>query len=359
MPSGRVRWTRARCESPHARGRRAPRRRPGHRGHHGAMTPAREHRRPAPPPPPPPVVGGRFAPIMGLRRNAVDYAESMWRRHGDLVHMVVGPPGSSRDVWWVHHPDGAARVLSGSSWRAYSKQRPGARRDRPLARARACSPPRARTGPGRSGSSSRCSPRRPSTATPTSWSSEIEAVVGEWDTERLPHGRPRPADAAAHPARGAGGPVRRLRRRRPAARAPLVPGRVRHHPAPRARAPCGCRPASRPARVRRGRAARDELFGVCDAIVAGTPRGPHHRRDRPAQPPARRARRRRAARRRGGAQPGAALHARRARDHGHRADLRPAPARPPPGRPGRRARRGARGARRPAPDRGRRSPPCR
>ena len=36
--------------------------------------------------------------------------------------MVVGPPGSSRDVWWVHHPDGAARVLSGSSWRAYSKQ---------------------------------------------------------------------------------------------------------------------------------------------------------------------------------------------------------------------------------------------
>ena len=71
---------------------------------------------------PPPVVGGRFAPIMGLRRNAVDYAESMWRRHGDLVHMTVGPPGTSRDVWWVHHPDGAARVLSGSSWRAYSKR---------------------------------------------------------------------------------------------------------------------------------------------------------------------------------------------------------------------------------------------
>ena len=71
---------------------------------------------------PPPVVGGRFGPILGLRRNAVEYAESMWRRHGDLVHMLVGPPGSSRDVWWVHHPDGAARVLSGSSWRAYSKK---------------------------------------------------------------------------------------------------------------------------------------------------------------------------------------------------------------------------------------------
>src|SRR6478735_2382929 len=73
-------------------------------------------------PEPPPVVGGRFAPIRGLRRNAVDYAESMWRRHGDLVHMVVGPPGASRDVWWLHHPDGAARVLSGSSWRAYAKR---------------------------------------------------------------------------------------------------------------------------------------------------------------------------------------------------------------------------------------------
>ena len=93
----------------------------GPRGHHGAMTPAAGTDAP-PLADPPPVVGGRFAPIMGLRRNAVDYAESMWRRHGDLVHMVVGPPGSSRDVWWVHHPDGAARVLSGSSWRAYSKQ---------------------------------------------------------------------------------------------------------------------------------------------------------------------------------------------------------------------------------------------
>ena len=71
---------------------------------------------------PPPVVGGRYAPILGLRRNAVEYAESMWRQHGDLVHMVVGPPGASRDVWWVHHPDGAARVLSGSSWRAYAKR---------------------------------------------------------------------------------------------------------------------------------------------------------------------------------------------------------------------------------------------
>jgi cytochrome P450 len=71
---------------------------------------------------PPPVVEGRFRPVLGLRRNAVEYAESTWREYGDLVRMVIGPPGMDREVWWTHHPDAAARVLSGSSWRAYSKQ---------------------------------------------------------------------------------------------------------------------------------------------------------------------------------------------------------------------------------------------
>lgn len=70
---------------------------------------------------PPPVVEGRYAPIRGLRHNAVEYAEATWRRHGDLVRMVVGPPGLGRDVWWVHHPDAAARVLSASTFRAYTK----------------------------------------------------------------------------------------------------------------------------------------------------------------------------------------------------------------------------------------------
>lgn len=71
---------------------------------------------------PPPVVGGRLRPVLGLRRNAVEYAESTWREHGDVVRMVIGPPRLDREVWWLHHPDAAARVLSGSSWRSYAKR---------------------------------------------------------------------------------------------------------------------------------------------------------------------------------------------------------------------------------------------
>jgi cytochrome P450 len=76
---------------------------------------------PVPPSGAPPVVGGRYRPVVGLRRNAIEYAESTWREHGDVVPMVIGPPGMDRRVWWVHHPDAAARVFSGSSWRTYTK----------------------------------------------------------------------------------------------------------------------------------------------------------------------------------------------------------------------------------------------
>ncbi|MGL5861032.1 MAG: cytochrome P450, partial [Phycicoccus sp.] len=48
----------------------------------------------------------------------------MWRMHGDVVRSVLGPPGLSREVWTVHHPEAAARVLSGSTWRAFAKQDP-------------------------------------------------------------------------------------------------------------------------------------------------------------------------------------------------------------------------------------------
>jgi cytochrome P450 len=70
----------------------------------------------------PPVVGGRFRPVLEMRRSVVRYAETMWLAHGDVVRMVIGPPGLDREVWMLHHPDAAARVLSGSSWRAFGKQ---------------------------------------------------------------------------------------------------------------------------------------------------------------------------------------------------------------------------------------------
>ena len=59
-----------------------------------------------------------------MRRNMIGYAEGMWRAHGDVVRTVLGPPRLDREVWMLHHPDAAARVLSGSSWRAFAKQDP-------------------------------------------------------------------------------------------------------------------------------------------------------------------------------------------------------------------------------------------
>ena len=72
----------------------------------------------------PPAVGGRFRPVLAMRRNMIGYTEGMWRRHGDVVRTVLGPPRLDREIWMLHHPDAAARVLSGSSWRAFAKQDP-------------------------------------------------------------------------------------------------------------------------------------------------------------------------------------------------------------------------------------------
>ncbi|HWO52188.1 MAG TPA: cytochrome P450, partial [Ornithinibacter sp.] len=220
---------------------------------------------------PPPVVGGRFAPIMGLRRNAVDYAESMWRRHGDLVHMTVGPPGTSRDVWWVHHPDGAARVLSGSSWRAYSK------RDQvhdEMARW---------LGPGLLTAEGDDWTRQKRFLQPLFTKvavdgyadlmvNEIETVVGEWDTE-------------GSPTVDLGLQMQRLTLRVVLAALfgdsaddvlphvrhsfPVVSDTILRRGLGAVRLPAGI-PTRR---VRRGRAARDELFGVCDGIVEGRRQG--------------------------------------------------------------------------------------
>ena len=252
--------------------------------------------------------------------------------------MVVGPPGASRDVWWVHHPDGAARVLSGSSWRAYAK------RDQvhdEIVRW---------LGPGLLTAEGEDWTRQKRLLQPVFTKAavdgyadlmvaEIETVLGEWDV-------------SDEPVVDLGDQMQRLTLRVvlkalfgdsaddvvPHVRAsfPAVSDTIMRRGLGAVRLPEGI-PTPR---VRRGRAARDDLFSVCDAIVAGRREGRTTGRDRPAQPAARRARRRRAARRRGGAQPGAAVHARGARDDGDRADLRAAPARSPPGRAGQRARRG-------------------
>ena len=101
---------------------------------------------------------------------------------------------------------------------------------------------------------------------------EIETVVGEWDTGELRHGRPRPADAAAHPAvvlaalfgDAADDVLPHVRHSFPA-----VSDAILRRGLGAVRLPAGI-PTRR---VRRGRAARDDLFGVCDAIVAGRREG--------------------------------------------------------------------------------------
>ncbi len=249
------------------------------------MTPAASTQAP-PTAPAPPVVGGRFAPILGLRRNAVDYAESMWRRHGDLVHMTVGPPGSSRDVWWVHHPDGAARVLSGSSWRAYSKQ------DQvhdEIARW---------LGPGLLTAEGADWTRQKRFLQPLFTKQsvdgyaehmvrEIETVVAEWDTApsgTAPSGTA-PSDTEGSPTVDLGLQMQRLTLRVVLAALfgdaaddvlphvrhsfPIVSDTILRRGLGAVRLPAGI-PTRR---VRRGRAARDELFGVCDGIVTARREG--------------------------------------------------------------------------------------
>jgi cytochrome P450 len=220
---------------------------------------------------PPPVVGGRYAPILGLRRNAVEYAESMWRQHGDLVHMVVGPPGASRDVWWVHHPDGAARVLSGSSWRAYAK------RDQVHDEIVRWLGPGLLTAEGEDWTRQKRLLQPVFTKVAVDGYAElmvdeIETVVGEWDV-------------TDEPVVDLGDQMQRLTLRVvlkalfgdsaddvvPHVRAsfPAVSDTIMRRGLGAVRLPAGI-PTPR---VRRGRTARDDLFGVCDAIVAGRREG--------------------------------------------------------------------------------------
>ena len=48
----------------------------------------------------------------------------MQREHGDVVRLRIGPPGLDREMWMFHHPDAAARIFSGSTWRAFAKRDP-------------------------------------------------------------------------------------------------------------------------------------------------------------------------------------------------------------------------------------------
>ena len=51
-------------------------------------------------------------------------------RYGDIVRLVVGPPGLRFDLYCVFHPDGVKSVLAGSR-DGFSKHTPGYARSPP------------------------------------------------------------------------------------------------------------------------------------------------------------------------------------------------------------------------------------
>jgi cytochrome P450 len=70
----------------------------------------------------------RANPVLGsaldLRRDQIGTYERVMREHGDVVQLVVGPPGLRFDLYCVFHPDGVRDVLAGSR-DAYSKRTRG------------------------------------------------------------------------------------------------------------------------------------------------------------------------------------------------------------------------------------------
>ena len=66
----------------------------------------------------------RAIPVLGsaldLRKSQIRTYERVMREHGDVVKLVVGPPGVRFDLYCVFHPDGVKAVLAGSR-EGYSK----------------------------------------------------------------------------------------------------------------------------------------------------------------------------------------------------------------------------------------------
>ena len=83
----------------------------------------------------------RANPVLGsaleLRRSLIRTYERAMREHGDVVRLVVGPPGLRFDLYCVFHPDGVKAVLAGSR-AGYSKAQPVQRADRASVRLGGC-----------------------------------------------------------------------------------------------------------------------------------------------------------------------------------------------------------------------------
>jgi cytochrome P450 len=63
--------------------------------------------------PPSPRANPLFGSALDLRRNRIQTYERVMREHGDVVRLVVGPPGARFDLYCVFHPDDVKAVLAG------------------------------------------------------------------------------------------------------------------------------------------------------------------------------------------------------------------------------------------------------
>ena len=72
------------------------------------------------PAPPRPRANLVLGSALELRRSQIRTYEGVMREHGDVVRLVVGPPGLRFQLYLVFHPDGVNAVLAGSR-EGYSK----------------------------------------------------------------------------------------------------------------------------------------------------------------------------------------------------------------------------------------------
>jgi cytochrome P450 len=70
--------------------------------------------------PPSPRANPLFGSALDLRRSRIQTYERVMREHGDVVRLVVGPPGMRFDLYCVFHPGDVKAVLAGSR-EGYSK----------------------------------------------------------------------------------------------------------------------------------------------------------------------------------------------------------------------------------------------
>lgn len=69
----------------------------------------------------PPVPVGRLAIVPELKRDALGTFDRLWREHGDIFRLHVGPKPVTRTLTAFSTPEAAATVFGGTTWRAFHK----------------------------------------------------------------------------------------------------------------------------------------------------------------------------------------------------------------------------------------------